>query len=206
MSFAHLTAGQVDALKEISNIGMGHAATALSQMLGDTVMLKVPRVSVTEFAQVPELIGGPEKIVVGVTLSILGDAQGRILLIFPRESAQMLLESLLGARGSDRPFDEMEISTLQEVGNILASAYLSALGAMLRISLIPSVPSLACDMAGAVVDHVLIDLGRAGDLALMLETEFYGLGCEPAAIKGHFFVLPDPDSLQTVLHALGSPK
>ena len=96
MSFQHLTEGQLDALKEISNIGMGHAATALSQLVGDTIMLKVPRVTVTEFAQVPDLIGGPEKLVAGVTLRILGDARGSILLIFPQESALQLLASLLG--------------------------------------------------------------------------------------------------------------
>ncbi len=205
MSFQHLTDGQLDALKEISNIGMGHAATALSQLVGETIMLKVPRVTVTEFAQVPDLLGGPEKLVAGVTLRILGDARGSILLIFPQASALQLLSSLLGPR-ERKLFDEMDVSTLKEVGNILASAYLSALGRLLKISLIPSVPALACDMAGAVIDHVLIDLGRSGDVALMLETEFHGLGDGLRSIKGHFFVLPDPDSLETVLQAIGGGR
>ncbi|MDO3378391.1 chemotaxis protein CheC [Geoalkalibacter halelectricus] len=203
MSFAHLTDAQRDALREISNIGMGHAAGALSRLLGETILLKVPRVSVADLGQVPELLGGPEQEVVGVSLRMHGDAQGSMLLIFPCASALQLLESLLGPRSVEEDLDEMAASTLKEVGNILASAYLSTLGGMLRLSLLPSVPALARDMAGAVVDHILIDLGRAGDEALMLETEFHSRAGEGRLLKGHFFLLPDPDSIQTLLRGLG---
>ena len=99
MTFTHLTEGQLDALREISNIGMGHAATALSQLIGETVYLRVPRVTVTDIAQVPQLLGGAETVVAGITLQLLGDARGNILLIFPRESAQRLLSRLLGQPG-----------------------------------------------------------------------------------------------------------
>lgn len=199
MSFVHLSAGQRDTLKEISNIGMGHAATALSRLLGKTVMLKVPRVSVTEFAQVPELLGGPEQLVAGVTLRIDGDIGGSMLLIFPETCAAQLLESLLGPRGDLDGLDALGASALKEVGNILASAYLSTLSDLLGLALRPSVPALACDMAGAVVDHLLIDLGRSGDVALMIETEFHSLDLTGPPITGHFFLLPDPDSLSLLL-------
>ncbi|WP_305041508.1 chemotaxis protein CheC, partial [Geoalkalibacter sp.] len=95
------------------------------------------------------------------------------------------------------------VSTLKEVGNILASAYLSALGGLLGVRLLPTVPALACDMAGAVIDPILIDLGQAGDVALMLETEFHSRQDEGRVMQGHFFLLPDPDSLQALLAVLG---
>ena len=201
MSYPEVSPGQIDALGEISNIGMGHAATALSQLLGENVLLKVPRVNVTDVSAVPELLGGAENVVVGITLKILGDAQGNILLIFPRSSASRLLGRLLGAPEDGPVLSEMGASTLKEIGNILASAYLSALGRMLGLSLIPSVPALACDMAGAVIDCVLIELSRSSDVTLLLETEFFSGDGE--AIRGDFFVLPSPESLELILRAAG---
>ena len=203
MPFRELNNVQLDALKEISNIGMGHAATALSQMIGQTVSLRVPHVTVTEISQVPEYLGGAEKLMVGITLQILGDARGSIMLLFPQESANRLLCSLLGHGEKSLIMNDVNASALKEVGNILASAYLNALGNLLNKTLIPSVPLLAYDMAGAVVDYVLIELSQTSDLALMVETDFAGEPGQDLAIKGHFFLLPDPATLEIFLNAVG---
>lgn len=203
MLFRELDTVQLDTLKEVSNIGMGHAATALSQMIGQTVLLTVPNVTITEISQVPEHLGGAEKLMVGITLQILGDARGSIMLLFPQESAHRLLCSLLGRQDKGLVMNEVSVSALKEVGNILASAYLSALGNLLKKTFIPSVPLLAYDMAGAVVDHVLIDLSQSGDLAMMVETNFSGEADQELAIKGHFFLLPDPATLNIFLNAVG---
>ncbi len=203
MPFRTLDTVQLDTLKEVSNIGMGHAATALSQMIGQTVYLTVPNVTITEISQVPEHLGGAENLMVGITLQILGDARGSIMLLFPQESAHRLLCSLLGHKEKGLIMNEVSVSALKEVGNILASAYLSALGNLLKKTLIPSVPQLAYDMAGAVVDHVLIDLSQSGDLAMMVETDFSGNSGQEPAIKGHFFLLPDPATLNIFLNAVG---
>ena len=206
MPFNELNDIQLDTLKEISNIGMGHAATALSQMIGQRVQLNVPNVTVTDISKVPDYLGGPETMMVGITLQILGDARGSIMLLFPQESAKRLLSSLLGEQHGKLDMSEVNVSTLKEVGNILASAYLSALGNMMKKTLIPSVPMLAYDMAGAVVDHVLIDLSKAGDLAMMLETDFSGAPDQGFDVKGHFFLLPDPTTLDIFLSAVGENR
>lgn len=203
MPYDTLTDVQLDALKEISNIGMGHAATALSQMVGQQIDLRVPQVTVTEIQHVPELLGGAETMMVGITLQILGDARGNVMLLFPQESAHRLVCSLLQRDLKGLVMNEMTISALKEVGNILASAYLSALGNLLQKTLIPSVPLLAYDMAGAVVDYVLIDLSQSGNLALMVETEFSGAPEREALIKGHFFLMPDPKTLDVFLSLVG---
>lgn len=192
-----LSEGELDFLRELSNIGVGHAATALSQLIGRQVGMRVPKVTIVDLSSVPELMGGSEKIVSGVYLQVLGDARGGILLIFPDESSKALLKLLL--KGEEDPLSEMGMSTLKEVGNILASAYLSVLGNMLDITLIPSIPSLAHDMVGAVVDLVLINLGEVGDTAFVFETEFYDIAED---IKGHFFLLPDPDSIDVIMEAI----
>lgn len=206
MAFRHLNNVQLDTLKEISNIGMGHAATALSQMIGQPVYLRVPHVTITQISQVPEHLGGAEKLMVGITLQILGDARGSIMLLFPQESAHRMLCSLLGREEKRLVMSEVNVSALKEVGNILASAYLSALGNLLHKTLIPSVPLLAYDMAGAVVDYVLIELSQSGDLALMVETDFYGDQKQESGIKGHFFLLPDPATLDIFLSAIGRAR
>lgn len=206
MPFRELNDVQRDILKEISNIGMGHAATALSQMIGTRVQLRVPHITITEISQVPDYLGGAEKMTVGITLQILGDARGSIMLLFPQESAHRLLSELLGKQSKALIMNEETISTLKEVGNILASAYLSALGNMLHKTLIPSVPLLAYDMAGAVVDYVLIDLSKSSDLAMLVETDFTGEPSRNLAIKGHFFLLPDPSTLKIFLDAAGGDQ
>ena len=203
MPFLKLNNVQMDILKETSNIGMGHAATALSQMIGHPVKLRVPHVTITKISQVPEYLGGAEKMMVGITLQVLGDARGSIMLLFPQESAHRLLCNLIGDQGKVLIMNEVTISTLKEVGNILASAYLSALGSMLHKTLIPSVPLLAYDMAGAVVDYVLIDLSKSSDLAMLVETDFIGESSSDLAIKGHFFLIPDPSTLDMFLDAAG---
>lgn len=192
-----LSEQELDFLKELSNIGVGHAATALSQLIGRQVGMRVPDVRVVDLSSVPDLMGGSEKLVNGIYLQVLGDARGGILLIFPEESSTALLKLLL--KGHDDPLSEMGISTMKEVGNILASAYLSVLGNMLDITLIPSIPSIAYDMVGAVVDLVLAELGQTGDTAFVFETEFYDIEED---IKGHFFLLPDPESIDIIMEAI----
>ncbi|MGK2907169.1 MAG: chemotaxis protein CheC [Desulfuromonadales bacterium] len=203
MPFRDLNNSQLDVLKEISNIGMGHAATALSQMIGQTVHLRVPHVTITEISEVPEHLGGAEKLMVGITLQILGDARGSIMLLFSKESAYRLLCSLLIQQGKTLIMNELAVSALKEVGNILASAYLSALGKRINKTLIPSVPLFAYDMAGALVDYVLIELSQSSDFALMVETDFTGASDQGHAIRGHFFLLLDPATLDIFINATG---
>ena len=206
MPFREMTDVQLDALKEISNIGMGHAATALSQMIGQRINLRVPKVSVIEISAVPEHLGGAETLMVGITLQILGDARGSIMLLFPQESAHRLVCCLLRREERALVMNELTVSALKEVGNILASAYLSAIGNLLHRTLIPSVPLLAYDMAGAVVDYVLIDLSKGGSLALMVETDFSGEAGLGNQIRGHFFMMPDPQTLEIFLRVVaGEP-
>ena len=204
MVFSGLKNAQLDALMEISNVGVGNAATALSQMLNTSVEIRVPSVKLLEISDVPEHLGGDDKAVLGMFLKMLGDASGNMLLIYPIESAERMVSLLLqqDLKGEEL-FSEMALSALKEVGNILASAYLSALGTMLNINLICSTPSISYDMAGAIIDYTLIELCSSEDKALVVETEFFLRGDE---VKGNFFLIPDPGSLEVILAAAGQGK
>lgn len=197
MNLSTLSPAQLDTLKEVSNIGMGHAATALSRMLHTRIDLRVPRIAMIEIGDILELVGGAEAEVAGIRLAMNGPTRGTLLLVFPGDSARGLLTRLLGVRAAE-PLDEMGASALKEVGNILASAYLVALGGMLGLPLLPSVPQLAWDMAGAVLDQIFGELGETGR-ALLVETEFHGEASLPEVIRGHFLILPDPATLEEIL-------
>jgi len=201
MSFAALSSRHTDLLGEISNIGVGHAATALSQMLGRQVGMRVPNVTVTPFSQVPQAVGGAERPVTAVYCRFMGNITGHILLLFPRQSAERLMRRLVesGARPGSGWTDQ-GASSIREIGNILASAYLNALGSMLQMTLIPTVPSIAYDMAGAILDTLLVEQGLTDDLALLIETEFFE---KEERISGHFFLFPDPESVSLVISKLG---
>jgi len=201
--FSELSGMQMDALKEIGNIGAGNAATALAQMLSAKIDMTVPKVNILPFAEVPELIGGADSHVAGIYFNVTGGAPTNILFILSVEKACLLIDMLLGrSMGETRveSLDDMEMSAMMELGNILSATYLNALSMFTNISFIPSVPALGIDMAGAVLDAILAQFGEVADHVLVLETDFTK---EDQEVVGHFFLLPEPGSLNTILTALG---
>ena len=196
-----LSPTQLDALREIGNVGAGNSATALSQIINHRIDMNVPQVSIVPLTDVPDLVGGPDVMVAGVFLRVYGAAPSNILFLLPQESAFYLVDMILGKpHGTTQTLDFMDESALMEIGNILAGAYLNALFNLTKLSLLPSIPALAMDMAGAILSVVLIQLGQMGDHALVIETEFQA---DEDGIKGHFFLVPDPGSLDTILTAVG---
>lgn len=192
---------QMDVLKEIGNIGAGHAATALSLLLNKPVDMLVPKVSVLPFEDIASCVGGSEEIVLAIYLRVIGDAPGNLFFIISLESAKGMLKTLVGLESSDDyAFTELELSAMNEIGNILAGSYLSSLADFTHLELAPTVPALAIDMAGAILSFGLIQSGHMGDHALLIDTKFLEGTDE---IKGHFFLIPDPDSFSRIFAALG---
>lgn len=197
----NLSSLQLDALREIGNVGAGNAATALSQVINRKIDMTVPKVSILPLGEVPEVVGGPDVMVAGVYLRVFGPAPGSILFLMPRDSAFYLVDMLMGrSQGYTNTLNSMDESALMEIGNILAGAYLNALSHFTRLTMLQSIPALAVDMAGAILSIILAQLGQLGDYALVIETEFT---TDKEGVNGHFFLIPDPGSLQTILLAIG---
>lgn len=190
---------QLDALREVGNIGSGNAAVALSTMVDKKVLLSVPRASLVPLVKVSDLVGGAETPVVGIYLHISGDASGSMLLLLADTSATELAH-LMVAGEEGRDLTTVEQSALQETGSILAGSYLNALSQMTGILLRPSVPGFAMDMAGAIVDFILVEISQSDDYVLVIETEFDIL---EHVIKGHLILFPDLGSLDLILGRLG---
>jgi chemotaxis protein CheC len=194
---------KMDVLREVGNIGSGNAATSLSRLLNKKVDMTVPTVSLLPFEEIAEQVGGAEAIVVAIFLRVDGDAPGNMFFIITRESARRLLQGLLAFAASEGDeYSEMELSALCEIGNILAGSYLSSLGDLTGLYMSPSVPSIAVDMAGAILSYGLLQFGTMGDDALLIDTRFLEGGEEA---EGHFFLIPDPESFNKMFHALGVP-
>ena len=197
----NLTPVQLDALKEIGNVGAGNSATALSQIINRRIDMNVPKVDLVPLEAVPDLVGGPDAIVVGIFMRVYGKAPSNILFLLPQQSAFYLVDQLMGRqRGATKTLDFMDESALMEIGNILTGAYLNAFFTFTKLTMLPSIPALAMDMAGAILNVVLVQLGQMGDQALVIETEFLS---EDDGISGQFFLVPDPGSLETIISAVG---
>lgn len=197
---AELNNFQLDVLKEIGNIGAGHAATALSQLLSEPITMTVPNVSIVALPQVSEILGGAEQEVVGIYMRVFGDVPGKIIFVFAKEEALTLAEMLTGAKNKSPVLDDFEKSALKEIGNIMTGAYLYALTKLTGYNVLSSVPMLANDMVGAILNTALLDFGIVGDYALFIQTQF---SLTQRKINGHFFLVPDPGALDTLMNALG---
>jgi chemotaxis protein CheC len=195
-----LKALQLDALREVANIGAGHAATALSQMTGHTIMISVPKLTVAPLEDVPNQIAAREEPVAAVLMRMLGDLTGFTLLVFPKPTA-LRLAGLMLKRTDVSEFGELEASALKEAGNILSAAYLNALSEFLGMILLPSPPSLAIDLSGAVLSSAYMEIAHGAEYVFCVESEFHltELG---ERLRGFFLLLPDVGSLTTILRAI----
>ena len=195
---APLTDIQLDALRELTNIASGSAATALSQLLGREVEISVPGARTLPLAHVVDACGAPEEPVAGVVIAVQGQVQAIVLLLIGARDADALT-ALLGVA----PGSEVADSALREIGNILATAYLNGLSAMTGLEMLPSPPHLSRDMLGAIVGTLIARTAGAEDEALMLDSELdvAGPGCSIS-----FLLLPTAGGIDELLEPLGLRK
>ncbi|CAA9464454.1 MAG: Chemotaxis protein CheC -- inhibitor of MCP methylation [uncultured Solirubrobacteraceae bacterium] len=188
---------QLDALRELANIGSGTASTALSGMLGRPVDISVPVVQALPFAEAVEAVGPVEQEVTGILLGIVGDLNGAVLLVIDPAGAATLC-TMLGVEADS----EWGLSALGEIGNIVGASYLTALSAMTGLEMEPTPPAPVTDMLGAIVASALAShaAGADADVALMLDTDLEVEG-EDCGIS--FLLLPTAGGVHEMLARLG---
>ena len=202
MSLEQVTENYYDVLKEIGNIGAGNAMTALSQMLQCKVDMKVPQVRLLEFSEVGDMIGGEEQIMVGVLLGVEGDITGSMMFLVQEDSARHLIQKItMGMLPEGTEFEEMGLSAMREVGNIITGAYLNSLSTLTNLKIYPTPPALTVDMAGAILSVPAIQFGIFGDKILMIQSQFY----DEIELDGYFILIPDLESYAKILTSLGLP-
>ncbi|WP_353095285.1 chemotaxis protein CheC [Tissierella praeacuta] len=190
----------IDVLKELGNIGAGNAATALAGMISKKIDMRVPNVRIMEFKDVAEILGGEENLVVGIYFELMEDVVGNMMFALDIDSAINLTNLLYNRKKENKELDDMDISALSEIGNIIASSYANSLSALTGLKIFISIPSISIDMAGAILSVPAIQYGHVSDHALMIETIFEE---EENLVSGNLFFLPDLSSFDKILIALG---
>lgn len=189
-----------DVLREIGNIGAGNATTAMASMLGVRIDMEVPKVELLTFQELGSAICPEDESIVGIYLEVSEDISGSMMFLMKLNSAHYLVNRLMGRPADyEQEFDEMDMSALTEIGNIIAGSYLSALSSMTQLTIAPSVPHLAIDMAAAILSVPAIQFGLYGDNALLITTAFG----DEVMIDGYFILLPDLESYDKILESLG---
>lgn len=199
-----LSSIQYDVLKELGNIGAGNATTALAQMINKRVDIGVPHVKLVDFNQISTIIGSEEQVMVGILIMLSGDVNGMMMFLLDKEVAKNLVNILMGKNSDEEvEFNEIEVSAVMEIGNIIAGAYLRSLSEMTNLSIDVSVPMLQIDMAGAILSVPAIEFGKIGDKVLLIETEFEDEVDRANAINGYYILVPELESYEKILGALG---
>ncbi|NYB72615.1 MULTISPECIES: chemotaxis protein CheC [Sedimentibacter] len=191
----------IDVLKEIGNIGAGNAATSLSAMLSKRIDMNVPEVSLLNYNDVIESIGGAENIIVGILVSFEGDIDGVILFLLKKEFVHLILNSLLGTElKSFEEISEMEMSALSEIGNIMVSSYVNSISSLTNMKIEITVPSLNIDMSGALLDAVTAEFSEAADRVIFIKEKYF---CQDETVYSHMLLLPSMTSLGILLKRFG---
>ncbi|HEX3928296.1 MAG TPA: chemotaxis protein CheC [Gemmatimonadales bacterium] len=191
-----------DGLREVATIGAGHAATALSQLTDRRIAISVPHVRRVQFGEVPDMLGAFGGHVAVVAMRMLGDLTGRALLIFGEYDAARLCDLILRRPpGPPRALGELEQSGLKEVGNIVCSAYLTALSNFMGMMLLPSVPALTIGATPDAVASTVDPKETRADLVFCVDTAFRAEGAD-SPLTGAFLLMPDQPSVQAILEAL----
>ena len=190
---------QSDAIQELGNIGAAHAATTLSQMLGSTIEMSVPAVTVVDLSHLAEYMG--EESAAMVAFELQGDIPhgGYILFYITRESAIRMTNTMLGLTEINRPLSEMDESALLEVGNIMVSAFLDATAELLGFVMLPSPPALTIDMAHAAMQSLIAQMQEETNEVLLFSTE---LTCEEYKVDSDIIMMPERSTLNKIIELL----
>jgi len=191
----------LDVLREIGNIGAGNAATALSDILTDKVLLSVPILKIIDVNEIATILGGPENQVVGILLNMTHDIEGMLLFILGKDFTHLLINALLGENiDSFDNITDLGMSALMEIGNILSGSYVNALSAMTNLDIRLTTPQIAVDMVGAILSFPAAQFGEMGDKLLFIEEDFIS---GSNTIKSHLLIMPEMKSLDLILKSLG---
>ena len=190
---------QKDALKEVGNIGAGHAATALSQLLNTKINLTEPRIDVIKFRDLATRVGHENRVIAALHMYVRGEAPGQMVVIFDREQAldfvNVFIKRIIG---EIQVFDSIVDSTLKELGNIIAGSYLTAIIQLTGINLLPSVPTLSYGTIQAAF-RTLMSILPDQDVFL-IESSFLD---KEKQVSGQFILIPETGSLGPLLSVFG---
>lgn len=200
-NYEDLSPVAIDCLREIGNIGSGSAASSLAEMLQKPIEMHVPDVRVLDYQTVIDEMGGPEKVITGILVTLSVDIEGMIMFLLEDTFAKVVLSTFLGKDDVDVvTLDENDISAIKEMGNIMAGSYLGALATMTGMTIDMSTPSMTVDMMGAIMNAPMIEFSEVGDKVLFINDGFI---IDKVDIKSNIILIPTVESLDILMKKLG---
>lgn len=191
-----------DTLKEISSMGASHAANSLSAMIGERVEIVVPELDVIKAEEIPNYLGGHENLMAGIFVKLAGDLDATLMILLPYKASLELADVLMAREiGSTKSLNDMDVSAIQEVGGIMSSSFANAISNFLGFKIIPTPPAFACDIAGAMLDFLTVEIGQKVDKTIFFHTTFSSASKD---ITGHIFLAPEENSLKKVFKAINA--
>ena len=192
---------QLSAIKEMANIGLGHATTAIAEMTQQPFYMSVPRADSVALEEIPLMIGGREEETVGIYMAVDGELGGHIAFLFPWRSAQFFWKLLLGyVPDSPEKVGELEASVMLELGNIINSSFLNAISDMADVPLHATPPLVSIEMAAAILQSIVLEACDTDYAALAIETRIYDNSGEA---EGYFLFIPTIGGLRKLFARLG---
>ncbi len=199
--YNNLTSMEFDILKEIGSIGAGNAATALSSVLGMKVKMNVPSVSIYDYEDAINLLGGPETIAVGILVRLTGDVEGLMLFIQRLELVNITLKQLMGKEVEGyEELNDLDVSALNEIGNIITGSYINSIAKLTGLTIQISVPALTVNMIGGILSVPMVEYGYEADKIMIINGSFF---VDEKEITSDLILVPDVKSLNILLEKLG---
>ena len=176
---------------------------ALTNLLHKEISLEVGKCVILPIIEVhDDILNQTETYVMAVYIPIIGDVTGDVFTILPVQSANTVADLMIGnPLGTTNYIGEFETSALKEMGNIATGVIVTEIANMLSISMMLTIPNLANDMAGALIDQVLIEYGANSNDLLAIEFPFK---VKDLDINGNFLMLFDQHSSEAITQKLES--
>jgi chemotaxis protein CheC len=193
---------EIEKFNQLNQEAAAKASQALSKLIDNSVEVKLKDVGLKKIEELaPVLSISPEDVVVGVYLRVTGDVQGSSLLVFAKETALRLCDSLFKREpGTTRKLSELDQSALKEVGNIVCGNYLTVLGNKLQVKIVEHPPHFSMDMFGALLGQVVSQFSLSVDQGIAVEIEFSIGGL--SLIKGYTVLFFTIEETKAILEAL----
>ncbi|KRL02088.1 chemotaxis protein CheC [Liquorilactobacillus capillatus] len=188
---------ELDGLKEVINIGGGHAATSISKLVNQKIDMHVPEISILSYHELYEQIIAADVEVHAVVSNIVGNYSGVILFVVSDDSADKLSELMLGAKTDDI---NVKMSAVSELTNIISNSFLSAIGNLLNVELVSALPVIQDDYFGAVISSIYMALDQYDEQIMVIRNEFT---YSEEKLDASLFLIPETGVLEQILKSLG---
>ncbi len=177
----------------IVKLSMDNASRSFSKTIKHAALIELVKTELVDISEITEEMNNDFREMVASMLCLEGPLNGKLMFMVPLDGALILQDFYLReVPGTSKEFDEITEGTVQEIGNILASAIGNTFATDLGSMLLPTPPQVVCDFAGTIFAQLIFEDGINSDKILITETKFKLHNTE---IDCYFFLLPDLNSL-----------